>query len=105
MKADIRLRVVPQRLIETAKQWQQEIQMMEEELIAIREIISRTAGYWQGSGAENCRKDFTAKLEQVAELLAQMDQRPAELITMTAVYHRSEAANLSEAEGLANSIW
>ncbi|MDR2889440.1 MAG: hypothetical protein LBV33_06325 [Lachnospiraceae bacterium] len=96
--------VIPQRLKTMADRWQYECEELEKELRAVRETVTRMAGYWQGKGAQIYQNYTITELDRAVALTILIRERSMELIKIAVGYEQTESDNMAIAEALADRM-
>ncbi len=98
------LKVTPERLTEAAGEWQGEVRVIEYRFEQIRDVVTRTMGYWNGDGGEHYRKKMLAGITEASASVVIVRQQIRTLLAIAGIYQKSETENTEKAGSLEGTI-
>ena len=88
----ITLRVTPEALKAKASEVERDIKKLQDHFNSIQDIVSRSAGYWQGMAGDKARTEFYDKKDDTCQVIARFKEHPTDLLGMAELYAVAEKA-------------
>lgn len=100
----ITLKVSPETLKAKASEVEGEIRTLQSHFETIQDIVSRTTGYWVGSGGDKARKEFSSQKESTDLVIKRFREHPTDLLTMAGIYEETERELAEENKQLTTDV-
>ncbi len=95
-----RLTVTTEELKQTAKEFEQTVQRIDNCFSKIRSTSDRTSGCWRGEAGDMDRAGYDEYNEVIETLITRLREHPVDLLQMAGVYESAE----NEAKSIAGAL-
>ena len=87
------LKVTPEILKAKAAEIESDAAVLENEFHNIQDMMSKSAGYWNGAAGEKARNIFGAQDEYIQNIMKYLRLYPGKLLAMAGIYEETERKN------------
>jgi len=100
----VTISVAPERLKTQAAEASRRLRRMERLFEDVEAVICRTGSYWIGEGGDLHRQAYLERKDELAAMLARLEEHPRDLLMISGNYEEAEADILSAIEQLRTDV-